>query len=143
MQCIRVLTLTTAISLLVSTKALAALYFITFSLDTEELYSGIQLSIDYSGASGEFGGEGEEVLCDVNSGLGALGLENDVDASDELRMLVLGVTEFEGAVDLYECTFSKTGAAPQASDFTITVDDWLADTHSTAPTVSISDISAK
>lgn len=119
----------------------AADYEIDFRLDTAEDYEAIQYRVDFSGASGEFDQDGEDVDCTGNTGLGAIHAFHE-HTTDELVAAAISLSDISGAAVLATCVFDSTGGAPVEADFSISIDNWSAD-HSTAPVVEISRIEAQ
>ena len=143
MRYVTTLVISSAISLLISSKAMATTYEMVFRLTTPKAYGGMDYKVDYSGAGGDFVNSGTSVDCSVNTALSSLSEQNDNDAGKLLHKALAADPEFQGPIDLYTCNFDKEGAAPVASDFTITLGEWGADTHSTTPQVEITSISSK
>ena len=69
-------------------------FTVLFTLDTASTGVGaLQFTADYSGAGGEFDGEGAAVVCS-NQVVGALFAPNDKDASDELTLGIIALSPF-------------------------------------------------
>jgi len=77
---------------------------------------GVQFRVDYSGAGGEFEGEGVDVACSDTT-QSALTAAEDRDAEDELRLAMVSASGIALPADLWQCTFVTGGAPLQLQDF--------------------------
>jgi hypothetical protein len=123
--------------LLSGSAASATDYDIDFKITNANAYTAVQFKVHYTGAPGEFSGNGTSVSCTANAALNSLTAFNE--ASPYLHQAFIATSAFTGPIVVSTCVFSGTGGAPTAGQFTITLDDWTA-SHGTPPSLSISRI---
>ena len=93
---------------------------ILFSLVDAETLAGLRFEVDYSGADGEFVGEGDGVQCmSLIMGVPIIDAYLDNDAARVLSVAVATAEQFSGPGDVVACAFQ--GAPPDARDFLVTV----------------------
>jgi hypothetical protein len=122
------------------------LYNVAFDLADAVTAGALQFNVNYSAAGGQFTGSGAAVSCTspLSAG-GAFVSFNDVDASTQLNFAAVAIAGFTGPTTVANCEFDSP-AAPNAGDFTITVEDASAPDLSPIvpfPSVTVSAITPK
>jgi len=118
------------------------LYAVDFRVSTSASYGVVQFQVGYGSAPGTFSGLLANPVCTGNASLNALSSSSNDVANTTLRSASIKTPQMDFPAVLVTCQFESTGAAPVASNFTVTVTDWESDTTTTAPTVVISSITA-
>jgi len=98
-----------------------SVYDVTFAVTGDGRIGALQFVVDYTGASGEFVGSGQDVACTAN--VDALAVYNDKDSVRTLKAGLVAVDGFAAPSDVVTCRFEAPDGAPTASDFSVTVED--------------------
>ena len=106
-----------------TTVGSGTLYDVTFDMaDAGTAVGALQFEVQYATAGGQFVGAADSVDCDSPIPGGAFVTFNDEDATTTLNFAAVALSGFSGPLEVARCTFDAP-AAPNASDFVITVVD--------------------